>query len=120
MIFTSALSYAKIIVGNKKVQGALTVYQQRPEGRFEIWNDSKDSIELASRRVEMSEIADENDYNLNISRYVSTAVREPEIILKDTHGDLVEVEKAIVAATDKHNKFLKDLGLDLLPTGRTK
>jgi len=58
----------------------------------------------------------ENDYNLNISRYVSTAKPEPEIILEDVHKELVEIEQSITTATAKHNEFLKDLGLDQLPT----
>jgi type I restriction enzyme M protein len=67
-----------------------------------------------SRRVEMAEI-EKNDYNLNISRYISTAVGEAEISLEVTHGELVEIEKAIATAKYKHNGFLKDLGLRLLP-----
>jgi type I restriction enzyme M protein len=67
-----------------------------------------------SRRVEMEEI-EKNDYNLNISRYISTAVGEAEIDLGATHGDLVEIEKAIAAAKQKHNGFLKELGLNPLP-----
>lgn len=63
----------------------------------------------------MAEIANENDYNLNISRYVSTAVPEPEIILPDVHKSLVEIEKAINTTTDAHNEFLKQLGLRELP-----
>ena len=56
-----------------------------------------------------------NDYNLNISRYISTAVGEAEIDLQATHGELLEIEKAIAAARQKHNEFLKELGLDPLP-----
>ena len=67
-----------------------------------------------SRPVEMEEIR-ENDYNLNISRYVSTAVTEPEIDLKATHAELVEAENKIKEAKDKHNTFLKELGLPPLP-----
>ncbi len=67
-----------------------------------------------SRRVEMAEI-EKNDFNLNISRYISTAVGEAEIDLAATHGELVEIEKAIEAAKKKHNDFLKELGLKLLP-----
>ena len=67
-----------------------------------------------SRRVEMEEIKD-NDYNLNISRYVSTAKPEPEISLEKTHAALVEAEKDIKAAKDKHNTFLEELGLPPLP-----
>jgi type I restriction enzyme M protein len=68
-----------------------------------------------SRRVSMDEIA-KNEFNLNISRYISTAVGEKEISLEKTHGELVEIEKAIQAAAAKHNKFLKELGLPLLPS----
>ena len=67
-----------------------------------------------SRRVGMEEI-EKNDYNLNISRYISTAVGEAEIDLQATHGELLEIEKAIAAARQKHNEFLKELGLDPLP-----
>jgi len=67
-----------------------------------------------SRRVEMAEI-EKNDFNLNISRYISTAVGEAEINLDATHHELVEIEKTIAAAKDKHNAFLKELGLKLLP-----
>jgi type I restriction enzyme M protein len=70
--------------------------------------------ERYSRRVKMKEIA-ENDYNLNISRYVSTAQDEVEIDLAATHKQLVEIEKTIRAATTKHNVFLKELGLPPLP-----
>ncbi len=62
----------------------------------------------------MKEIAD-NGYNLNISRYVSTAQDEVEIDLAATHAELVEIEKKIAAATAKHNQFLKELGLPPLP-----
>ena len=58
---------------------------------------------------------EKNDFNLNISRYISTAVDEAEIDLAATHGELVEIEKAIAAAKKKHNGFLKELGLKLQP-----
>jgi type I restriction enzyme M protein len=67
-----------------------------------------------SRRVEMEEIA-KNDFNLNISRYISTAVGEEEIDLEATHGELVEIEGAIQKATAKHNEFLQELGLSPVP-----
>jgi type I restriction enzyme M protein len=67
-----------------------------------------------SRRVEMDEIT-KNDFNLNISRYISTAVGEEEIDLEATNAGLVEIESAIKTAKDKHNEFLKELRLPLLP-----
>lgn len=62
----------------------------------------------------MAEI-EKNNFNLNISRYISTAVGEPEIVLDDIHQTLVEIEKAIAEAKGKHNDFLKELGLKPLP-----
>jgi type I restriction enzyme M protein len=67
-----------------------------------------------SRRVDMDEIK-KNDFNLNISRYISTAVGDKEISLKETNQTLVVIEKAIETATVKHNAFLKELDLPLLP-----
>ena len=68
-----------------------------------------------SRRVGMAEI-EKNDFNLNISRYISTAVGEKEICLKETHQLLIGIEGEIQAATAKHNKFLTELGLSQLPS----
>jgi type I restriction enzyme M protein len=69
-----------------------------------------------ARRVEMAEI-EKNGFNLNISRYVSLAVAEEEIDLTAVHAELTILESAIQTATGKHNEFLKELGLPLLPTG---
>ncbi len=69
-----------------------------------------------SKRVSMERIAEEG-YNLNISRYISTAVGEEEIALEDTQSELVAIEKQVREATVRHNSFLKELGLSLLPGG---
>ena len=68
-----------------------------------------------SRRVGMEEIS-KNDFNLNISRYISTAVGEEEIDLEATNAALFEIESTIQTATRKHNAFLKELGLPGLPS----
>ena len=67
-----------------------------------------------ARRVSLKEIVD-NDYNLNISRYVSTALEEAEVDLAATHRELVRIEGEISTATARHNEFLKELGLSVLP-----
>ena len=69
-----------------------------------------------SRRVEMDEI-EKNDFNLNISRYISTAVGEEEIDLMATSQALLQIESEIQKARDTHNGFLRELGLPPLPTG---
>jgi type I restriction enzyme M protein len=69
-----------------------------------------------SKRVSMDRIAEEG-FNLNISRYISTAVGEDEIDLSAIQSELVRNDREIREATSKHNDFLKELGLSLLPYG---
>ena len=88
---------------DEHIDKIIDTYQQRPE-----------SDERYARRVGMDEI-EVNDFNLNISRYVSTAKPEVPIDLSATHNDLVEIEKQIQEATVKHNEFLEELGLSPLP-----
>lgn len=70
--------------------------------------------ERYSRRVTLEEI-EKNDFNLNITRYVSTAEEEEEIDLHAIHAQLIALDAQAKAATDRHNEFLKELGLPLLP-----
>jgi len=67
-----------------------------------------------SRRVPMAEI-EQNDFNLNISRYVSTAITEEQIDLKVVHTELQAIEKRAAQAAATHNAFLQELGLPPLP-----
>ncbi len=70
--------------------------------------------ERYARKVMLEEI-EKNDCNLNISRYISTAAPEPEIDLTAVHKELEDAEKEITLARDRHNNFLKALGLPPLP-----
>lgn len=63
-----------------------------------------------SRKVSMEEI-EQNGYNLNISRYVSTAKDEVSISLEEVSVKLTAINESIKTNTDKHNEFLKELGL---------
>jgi type I restriction enzyme M protein len=67
-----------------------------------------------SRRVTLQEIA-ENEYNLNITRYVSVAEEEKEIDLAATHNELTRLAQEVAAAKAQHNAFLRELGLEELP-----
>ena len=66
--------------------------------------------ERYSRNVPMAEI-EQNGYNLNISRYVSTAKDETKIVLSEVNEKLENINKAIKTHTDTHNEFLRELGL---------
>ena len=86
-------------LSDEHIKKIIDTYRQRPK-----------SVERYARRVEMEEI-EGNDYNLNISRYVSTAEPEVEVDLSVTHKELLAVEEQIRESTAKHNAFLKELGL---------
>ena len=83
-----------------------------PEHIDKIVNTYKNRAEETrySRRVSMDEI-EKNEYNLNISRYVSTSPEEERIDLTEVNKKLVDIEKEITRARESHNQFLKELGL---------
>ena len=81
------------------IQKIVTTYQNR------LQDDPR-----YSRRVSMEEI-ERNDFNLNISRYVSTSIEEEKINLLDVNKKLVDIEKNITDARKIHNQFLEELGL---------
>jgi type I restriction enzyme M protein len=69
-----------------------------------------DNVSRYARRVSMDEI-EKNGYNLNISRYVSTSLDEIQIDLNSVNEKLTSINESIKINTDKHNAFLKELGL---------
>jgi len=86
-----------------------TLSEQHLKNIIETYKFRKE-IERYSCRVSMAEI-EKNDYNLNISRYVSTAIEEAKVDLKEVNAKLIEINESIKTSTDKHNEFLKELGL---------
>lgn len=80
------------------IEAIVDTYQYRKE------------TERYSRRVSMEEI-EKNGYNLNISRYVSTAAPEKQIDLNAVNENLASINARIRTNTDAHNEFLKELGL---------
>lgn len=73
----------------------------------------REEIEKYSHVAPLSEIA-ENDYNLNIPRYVDTFEEEEEIDIKAVQQDLKEIDKQIVEVDKELNVYLKELGLEEL------
>ncbi len=93
------------VLNDAHIDKIVETYQHRKEG------------DRYSKRVTMDRIEAEG-YNLNISRYISTAKAEPEIDLKATHANLTLLESRIRVATQKHNAFLRELGQPELPGGK--
>ncbi len=90
-------------LSDEHIKKIIDTYRERPE-----------RIERYARRVAMDEI-EANEFNLNITRYVSTAEAEVVIDMSATHQELVAIEEQIRESTTNHNKFLKELGLSPLP-----
>ncbi len=86
---------------DEHIQKIIDTYQYRKEE------------ERFSRKVSLDEIK-ENDYNLNISRYISTALPEEEIDLKEVCDDLTSAQNNIEKVVKECNKYLKELNLDML------
>ncbi|MFN8275071.1 MAG: type I restriction-modification system subunit M [Flavobacteriaceae bacterium] len=85
-------------LSEKHIEQIIDTYQYRNE------------LPRYSKRVSMEEI-EKQGYNLNISRYVNTSVEEEKIDLRAVNLKLVDINKKIKEATEKHNEFLKELGL---------
>ena len=104
------INAAEHFVKGKRQNQLTDEHIQRIVGTYQ----NRDEHERYSRRVAMKEIV-ENDYNLNISRYVSTAEAEQAIDLTAVHADLEAIETTIDEAKKRHNAFLVELGLAPLP-----
>ena len=62
------------------------------------------------RIVDVKEIA-ENDYNLNISRFIDTSEPEPEVDIHAVYQKLAALEEKEAGIDNKLAGFLKELGI---------
>lgn len=72
--------------------------------------DAQKAIDKFMKVVEVKEVA-ENDYNLNISRYIDTAEKEEEINLKAVLSRIEELEEREKEIDEKLLTFLTELGI---------
>lgn len=70
----------------------------------------RSSLDKFAAVVTVEEIADENDYNLNISRYVESADPPPQLDVKKELAILRELETARDKAEREMDRLLKELG----------
>lgn len=71
--------------------------------------DRKD-IDKFCHIATMEEI-EENDYNLNIPRYVDTFEEEEEVDIKAVMAEIKELESQRASLDEEINKYLKELGI---------
>ena len=72
--------------------------------------DAEKDIDKFMRVVPISEIL-ENDYNLNISRYIDTTEPEPEVDLKAVKKEILQAEQKEKEIDEKLNQYLEELGI---------
>lgn len=90
-----------------KAQNTLT-----EENIEKIYNTyaERQEIEKFSRKVSFKEI-EENDFNLNITRYVDTFVEEEPIDIQANLKELAELEPELKALEKQMDEYLKQLGV---------
>ena len=69
----------------------------------------RSTIDKYSYLAPLSEIA-ENDYNLNIPRYVDTFEEEEEIDLMTVQGERSQIEEEVMKLNERMKGYLKELG----------
>ena len=90
-----------------KAQNTLT--EENIDKIFATYKARKD-IEKFARVVELKEIA-ENDYNLNITRYVDTFVEEEPVDIKANLEELAKLEPELKKLEEQMAEYLKELGV---------
>jgi len=93
------------------IEKIITTYQNRPS---ELKEKLENGNIFAARCVSMKEI-EEHDFNLNITRYVSTTKPEEPVDLRQVHQELKQLSTEIAQALDRHNAYLRELSLSELP-----
>ena len=71
---------------------------------------NRETLDKYSYAASLEEIA-ENDYNLNIPRYVDTFEEEDPIDLDQVQQDLKNIDKGIAEVETEINEYLKELGV---------
>ena len=70
----------------------------------------REALEKYSYNVTLDEIR-ENDYNLNIPRYVDTFEEEELVDLKAVQAEIKEIDAELAKVEEELNGYLKELGL---------
>ena len=75
--------------------------------------DNFKDVEKYASVVELETIK-ENDYNLNVSRYVDTTEEEEPVDIQKVIDEIKELEKEEENTKEKLNGYLKELGFNVL------
>lgn len=71
-----------------------------------------ESVDKYAFRATLGQIRDENDFNLNIPRYVDTFEEEEEIDIPSVQKEIKRLEAELAATRKEMESYLKELGLN--------
>lgn len=94
------------ILRDADIEHIVSVYEQFRAGKFHAGVAEDKYAYVAT----LDEIAD-NDYNLNIPRYVDTFEEEEEIDIRSVQNEIQELEKQLANVQTRMNNYLKELGV---------
>lgn len=72
--------------------------------------EKRETIDKYSYLANLDEVK-ENDYNLNIPRYVDTFEEEEEIDLEEVANKIIEIDKEMIEIDKEIKKFCEELGI---------
>ena len=83
------------------------MHEEHIDRVLELYND-RQTVDKVSYLASFDDIK-ENDYNLNIPRYVDTSEEEPEVDLRQLSGNIRETDRAIKAGNAALLEMLGEL-----------
>ncbi len=92
-----------------KVKNQNTIDDEHIAKILDTYRNRKE-IEKYSHVAALEEIQ-ENDYNLNIPRYVDTFEEEEPVDIEATKQNIAKIEDELVAVKEQMSKYLEELGL---------
>ena len=106
------MTTSSLLMPAKSLKNVKTQNKLRPEHIKKIVDTYRDrkEIEKYSHLATLQEIAD-NDYNLNIPRYVDTFEEEEPIDIKAVMAEIKELEAKRADLDKEIEGYLKELGL---------
>ena len=94
----------------KDIEHIITAYKSFKEAKPLTTEKGNVLEDKYSYRATMADII-ENDYNLNIPRYVDTFEEEEEVDIKATHNNITELKQQLVEVENQMENYLKELNL---------
>ena len=94
------------------IQKIVGVYEQYQQDEALNSETGKVMMDKYAYRATLAEIR-ENDFNLNIPRYVDTFEEEEPIDIMEVHKEIVRLEGELAKNRKQMDEYLKELGFDI-------